>query len=211
MFGKKNDFPLPELPDLCLTCGKRASLTPVGFEFRYATAASTLLTLFSPLLGSLYSRGMSYRPKLPVCGPCKVHLKRAKHVAVLGGLLFLPVLLFTALVIIDYSPFFLLTPLIYLVVAYTYHGLTRRRGTPRVMRVNKNELVLNVPNYGELALFERDPGASKAPRRPAPKAAPAGPKLNRSICGDCGFINFVSASECKKCQAPLGRAAAAAF
>ncbi|HEX8115751.1 MAG TPA: hypothetical protein VF521_00640, partial [Pyrinomonadaceae bacterium] len=196
---------LPELPGVCLKCGAFGSLIPTRFEFRYTTAAATLLTFMSPLLGALYSRGMSYRPELPVCGDCKAHLKRATRVTVVSVLLALPMLVLTG-ILLQYDLYFLLTPLVYLVAAYCYHGVVQRRGTPKVARVDKNQLVLDVPGYGALVLFEREPKAGRQPRRQAAPAA--GPKLNRSVCDGCGFINFPNVLECKKCQAPLGRVAA---
>ena len=209
MFGKKNEFPLPELPNLCLACGGRGPFRPVNFEYRYTTAASLLITFLSPALGSVYSQRTAYRPALPVCSVCAAHVRRAKYVAVAAVLLFIPMLVFTTLIILDYSPFFLLTPIAFLVAAYACHGVMRGRGTPKTLRVNKNELALNVPSYGELILFEREPAAGRPAHRQAPKPAQPAPNLKRSICRDCGFINFASAVECKKCRAPLGQAVAA--
>lgn len=206
MFGKQQEFELPEMPGVCLTCGARGTLTPVKFEFRYTTAMSTLLTFFSPLMGSLYSRRMAYHLELPICGMCSGQLGRAKNVAVLACLLFLPVLLL-AVLLIDFGLLLFFAPLVYIIAAYVYYGVVRGRGTPKTVRVNRDHLVLSVPDYGEFVVFESEPPAGKQAR---PQAAPDGPQLNRSICQDCGFINFVSASECKKCRAPLGQPAAAA-
>lgn len=201
MSNKNNEFPLPEMPGVCLSCGALEPLRLAKFEFRYTTLAATLLTFLSPLLGSLYARRMAYRMELPVCGGCSAHLKRAKKVVVMSVLLFLPVVLLTAF-LISYEMIFFLLPFAYMIAAYAYHGVVQRRGTPKVARVDKHHLVLSVPDYGEFVLFEDEDEAGRQTRRSAAKDEP---KLNRSVCEGCGFINFPNVFECKKCNAPLGQ------
>ncbi len=203
MFGKKDEFPPPEMPGVCLKCGSRGPLKNVKFEYRYATTASTLITFVSPLLGAIYSRRMSYKPELQVCTGCEWHLKRARNITAVSALLFLPSLLLIPL-LVDYSAFCFLIPFVYLVAAYAFHGVVRGRGTPKPARVDN--LIFSVPDYGPFVFFEREQGGAAA--RPRRQAAPAGPKLNRSVCDGCGFINFPNVLECKKCRAPLGRVAA---
>lgn len=204
--GRKNDFPLPEMPGICLSCGSRAPLAPEKFVFNHTTSTSTVIALISPLAGLIYARRTAYHLTLPVCGDCSASLRRAKMVSVLGTLLFFPVFVGSLLIALDY-PFLLAVPLVYGLSAYFYHASLLKRGRPKTVRVDKNNVVLFVPDYGEFVLFERDP--SSAPRRGAKPRAAQAPMLNRSVCAGCGFINFPGAPECKKCRAPLTQTVAA--
>jgi hypothetical protein len=203
--GRKNDFPLPEMPGVCLSCGSREPLAPVKFVFNHTTNTSTLIALISPLAGLIYARRTAYHLTLPVCGDCSASLRRAKMVSVFGTLLFFPVFVGALLLALDY-PFLLAVPPVFGLGAYFYHASLLKRGRPKSMRVDKNNVVLFVPGYGEFVLFERDASAS---RRGAKPRAAAAPMLNRSVCAGCGFINFPGVPECKKCRAPLGHSAAA--
>ena len=205
MFDKKQEFDLPQMPGVCLTCGAHAPLAPAKFVFQYRSKLSLIATALALCAGILFTQSMVYRLELPVCGGCSAHLKRAKAVAALACVFFLPTwvlacFLSSNLIII------LGTPAVYVIAAYVYYGVMRDRATPKTSLVDNDHLVLDVPGYGELVLFEREPKAGRAARR---QAAPTQtPKLNRSICEGCGFINFPGVAECKKCRAPLGQTAA---
>jgi hypothetical protein len=203
--GRKNDFPLPEMPGVCLSCGSRGPLAPRKFVFNHTTNVSLMIALISPLIGLMYARRTAYHLTLPVCGDCSASLRRAKMVSVFGTLLFFPVFVGSLLLALDY-PLLLAVPLVYGLAAYFYHDSLLKRGRPKTMRVDKNNVILFVPDYGEFVLFERDPSASR--RGAKPRAAGA-PMLNRSVCAGCGFINFPGTPECKKCRAPLAQTAAA--
>jgi ribosomal protein L40E len=205
MFDKKQEFDLPQMPGVCLTCGAHAPLAPAKFVFRYRSKLSLFATALALCAGILYTHEMVYRLELPVCGGCSAHLKRAKTVTALACIFFLPAwvlacLLSSNLVLIVGGP------VVYVIAAYVYHGVVRDRATPKTARIGNDHLVLDVPGYGEFVLLESEPEAGRPPRR---QAAPAQtPKLNRSVCEGCGFINFPGVAECKKCRAPLGRTAA---
>ncbi len=201
MFGKKQEFDLPEMPGVCLSCGARGPLAPAKFEFRYTSKLSILATILALCAGILYTREMVYRLELPVCGACSAHLKRAKTVMVLGYVLFLPTFLLVCLLTVNLA-ILLGTPAVYIVAACVYHSVLRGRGTPKVAHMDNERLAFNVPGYGVFVLVEPKPKTGREPRR---QAAPAQtPKLNRSVCEGCGFINFPNVLECKKCHAPLG-------
>ena len=204
MFDRKQEFDLPALPGVCLTCGAGGPLTPTRFAFRYRSTLSLVATALALCAGILFTRSMVYRLELPACGACSGHLKRAKTVTALACVFFLPTwvlacLLSNSLVII------LGAPAVYVIAACVYCRVLRDRGTPKVARMDNKQLVLDVPGYGELALLEPEPEAGGQARR---RSAPAAPKLNRSVCDGCGFINFPNVLECKKCRAPLGQTAA---
>jgi ribosomal protein L40E len=201
--GRSQDFPLPPMPGVCLKCGGRGQLTPAKFTFQYTSKASVLISLLALLVGVIYYHQQIYRLPLPICQHCSAHLKRSRTVAVLGWLLFFPLLVGSFVMGMDY-PWMFALPLPYALAAYIYYEVLRRRATPKTLLVNNDNLIITIPNYGEFVLFERTTG-----RRPQPKRAPEPMMLNRAICADCGFINFSSAAECKKCQAPLGAQATA--
>jgi len=203
MAGKK-DFPLPELPGVCLSCGAHAPLAPRKFVFNISTGFTAALMLMSPLLWAIYSRGTAYRPELPICEGCSTNLVLAKRVSVVASLVFLPVLAGSVVIGVEY-PFMFLLPVAFGLAAYGYHGKFVRRGTPKVKLADRNNLILFVPDYGELVLFKREKSGWRGAKRGAAEA----PTLNRSVCGGCGLINFAGATECKRCAAPLGRKAAA--
>lgn len=204
--ARKNDFPLPELPGVCLSCGAHAPLAPRKFVFNITTSFSTALLVMSPLLWAIYSRSTAYRPELPICGGCSETLGRAKRVSLVATLIFLPLLAGSFLFVFDY-PYAFFVPAAFGLAAYVYHARLLKQGTPMVKLADRKNLILFVPNYGELVLFEREKKSSGR-RGQKPRAAET-LTLNRSVCGGCGFINFAGASTCKKCEAPLGHKAAA--
>ena len=203
--SKKNDFPLPEMPGVCLTCGARGPLTPTKFVFKHMSKTSAVITILALFAGVLYTRQMVYRLQLPVCGLCLSSVRRAKHVAILGFALFLPASV-VSMVLSTFFEIFILTPVVYIIAALVYYMVVRGRGTPKTARVDNDHLILSVPGYGEFVLFERTPSGVR--RDAKPRAAQA-PRLNRSVCAGCGFINFPGVAECKKCRSPLGQTVAA--
>ena len=204
MFDRKQEFDLPEMPGVCLTCGAHAPLEPHKFVFRYRSKLSLVATALALCAGILFTRSMVYRLELPACGECSGQLKRAKTVTALAFVLFMPTCLLACILSTNLL-IILGTPAVYVIAAYVYCGVVRDRGTPKVARMGNDHLVLAVPGYGEFVLFEREPKAGRPVRR---QTAPAAPKLNRSICEGCGFINFPGVAECKKCRVPLGQTAA---
>jgi hypothetical protein len=150
---------------------------------------------------------MVYRLQLPVCRDCLSDVRWAKHAGVVSLVLLLPVALGSVFISTFYFPLALALP-VYGVSALVYFLVVRTRGTPKASRLDGDHLTLAVPNYGQFVVFDRN---APAPARPAARpAAHAGPRLNRSVCAGCGFINFPGVAECKKCRAPLAQAAAAA-
>ena len=204
MFDRKQEFELPEMPGVCLTCGARAPLAPAKFAFRYRSTLSLVATALAVFAGILFTRSHVYRLELPVCGACSGHLKRATTVTALACVFFLPTLVVVTL-LINSPVVFLGMPVVYIIAAYVYCASMRALGTPKVARLDNKHLVLDVPGYGELTLFG---GGAANVGQARSAAAPAAPGLNRSVCGGCGFINFPNVLECKKCRAPLGQAAA---
>lgn len=204
--GRKNDFPLPEMPGVCLSCGAHAPLAPRKFVFNVATTFSDTLRVMSPLLWLIYSRNTAYRPELPICGGCSENLGRAKRVSVIAWLIFLPLFAGSFAFVRDY-PHVFFVPIGFGLAAYFYRAKILKQGTPLVKLADRKNLILFVPNYGEFVLFERDP--SSASRSGAKPRAAQAQMLNRSVCAGCGFINFPGAAECKKCRAPLTQTAAA--
>lgn len=203
--GRRKDFPLPEMPGVCLSCGARAPLAPRKFVFNITTSFTAALMLMSPLIWAIYSRSTAYRPELPICGKCSGHLQSAKGVAVVASLLFVLLLVGAFALVFDY-PFLLLVPIAFGLAAYVYHGKLVQRGTPKVKLADKKNLILFIPNYGEFRLYESEKSSGW---RGSKQRAPETLTLNRSVCGGCGFINFAGATQCKKCETPLSRTAAA--
>jgi hypothetical protein len=204
--GRNHDFPLPEMPGVCLTCGARGPLTPTKFVFKHMSKTSAVITALALLGGVLYARQMVYRLQLPVCGVCLANVRRAKRVAVLGVMLFLPAAFVSAMLSTIHELLFLMV-FVYVVAALVYYLAVRTRGTPKASRLDGDHLTLAVPGYGEFVVFDRT-AAAKAPPAAKPRA-PEAPRLNRSVCAGCGFINFPGVAECKKCRAPLGQTVAA--
>lgn len=204
MFGKKQEFNLPEMPGVCLSCGELEPRSTAKFVFSYTSKLSLVATALALCAGVIYTHSMVYRLELPVCGACSSSLGRSKVVAVLGFVLFLPMLVL--MLLLSDSPAIVLgATLVYLVATPIYYAVLRRRGTPKVARIGNDHLALAIPDYGEFVLLEPEHKAGRQPRR---QKAPAAPNLNRSVCDGCGFINFPNVLECKKCHAPLGQAVA---
>ena len=203
--GRKKEFPLPEMPGVCLSCGAHAPLAPRKFVFNITTSFTAMLMLMSPLIWAIYSRSTAYRPELPICGRCSGHLQSAKGVSVIASLLFVLLLAGSIVFGIDY-PILFLVPIVFGLAAYIYYGILLKRGTPKVKLADRNNLILFIPDYGEFRLYESEKSSGwRGSKQRAPETA----TLNRSVCGGCGFINFSGATECKKCQTPLRRTAAA--
>lgn len=204
--GRRKEFPLPEMPGVCLSCGARSPLAPRKFVFNITTSFTAALMLMSPLIWAIYMRSTAYRPELPICGECSGHLQNAKGVSVIASLLFLLLLAGAVVLGMDY-PFLFFVPIAFGLAAYIYHGILLKRGTPKVKLADRNNLILFIPDYGELRLYEREKSSGwRGSKRRAPETTLT---LKRSVCDGCGFINFSGASECKKCQTPLNRTAAA--
>jgi ribosomal protein L40E len=205
--GRNHPFPLPEMPGVCLACGARGPLTPTEFVYAHTSKTSAVITVLALFAGVLYTRQMVYRLELPVCGVCLPNVRWAKHVRVVGMVLFLPVAVASMFVSTFYFPLALALPA-YGVSALAYYLVVRTRGTPKASRLDGDHLTLSVPGYGQFVIFDRAAAVGQA--RPAARpVAHAGPRLNRSVCEGCGFINFPGVPECKKCRAPLAQTAAA--
>lgn len=204
--GRNHDFPLPELPGVCLTCGAREVLTPTKFVYTHTSKTSAVITALALCVGIIYTHQMVYRLQLPVCRACLSDVRWAKHAGVVSLVLLLPVAFVSVFLSDFYFPLFLVLP-VYAVSALVYYLVIRTRGTPKASRLDGDHLTLAVPGYGQLVIFDRH---APAPARPAARpAAQSGPRLNRSVCGGCGFINFPGVPECKKCRAPLAQTVAA--
>ena len=205
--GRNHDFPLPELPGVCLACGAREPLTPTKFVYTHMSKTSAVITALALCVGIVYTRQMVYRLQLPVCRVCLSNVRWAKHVGVVGLMLLLPVAFVAMFISTFYFPLALVLP-VYGVSALVYYLVVRTRGTPKTSRLDGDHLTLAVPNYGQLVIFDRNAPAAQA--RPAARpVSNAGPRLNRSVCAGCGFINFPGVAECKKCRAPLAQTVAA--
>ena len=148
---------------------------------------------------------MVYRLQLPVCRVCLSIVRWAKHIGVVSLMLLLPMTFVSVFLSTFYFPLFLVLP-VYAVSALVYYLVVRTRGTPKASRLDGDHLTLAVPGYGQFVVFDRAAASARPAARPA---AHAGPRLNRSVCAGCGFINFPGVAECKMCRAPLGRTAAA--
>lgn len=201
--GRNHDFPLPEMPGVCLACGARGPLTPTKFVYKHMSKTSAVLTALALCAGIVYTRQMVYRLQLPVCRACLSNVRRAKQIGIVSVALVLPVAFVSMFLSTFYFPLFLALP-VYVVSALVHYLVVRTRGTPKASRVDGDHLTLAVPGYGQFVVFDRAASSAKPAARPA---APAGPRLNRSVCAGCGFINFPGVAECKKCYAPLGQAA----
>jgi ribosomal protein L40E len=203
--GKRQTFALPELPPVCLKCGGRGPLVPA--KVKYSCASPSIWTAVALLAGAVYYNETTYTLKLPMCGQCAGNGRRM----ILTMLLMWPAVigLFALIYGLDfnYDSLYAL-PVVFAVAALVYTVVLQSRSRPKPVRVKEGLLVISVPGYGPLTLLGQDP---KTPQRAAPAPRPrqdAGPRLNRSVCAGCGFINFAGAVECKKCRAPLGHAAA---
>lgn len=219
-------FELPELPPVCLSCGCRGPLTAQKVEYKYTSAGA--LSALAFLVGILYYREMTYTLQLPLCAGCRGHRRRKRWVL----LLMWPGVFGLLMLAINYTfdvPELYALPVIFLFACMAYAYVLQGKGQPKVARIDNALLVVRVPGYGEVTLFDRlgvtrtqpqwraqeagpEPAQASRPRtspRPAARRTD-GPQLNRSVCEECGFINFASAAECKKCRAPLGAGAVSA-
>ena len=194
-------FAQPELPPLCLKCG-RAGLfkTYETIYTRTTTSAWTAATIFA---GFSYHKTLIYRPQVPLCDACAATHGRTKQ-ALLLTIAFTVLSLLPAGKLAEYFSIQALfaLPMLVFMGGYAYSQALGRRCTPKAVTVKPDALVLEVPGYGRLALYGQDP---RADRRSATQRQEAAPKLNRSVCDGCGFINFPGVAECKKCRAPLGQ------
>jgi hypothetical protein len=198
------EFAPTELPALCLSCGRRGQFARTKSTFTYTTKTSSVITMLAPLFGILYYSEMVYTFQLPRCPDCSSNSQRAKFVAVAGWVLVFPVLFASfALGLNMDMPWLFALPVPYAAAAFIYYNVLLTRGRPKTALVNSDNLIIDVPGYGELALVERTPMAA---RRAQPRGDVSA-QFNRAVCSQCGFINFASAVECKKCRAPVGASA----
>jgi hypothetical protein len=202
------------LPPVCHCCGAGGRHEPHKLIYKHTSA--NWLSALALLVGMVYYQEMTYTVHLPLCAGCAGNRRLKKLVLFLMW----PVVAGLFILAIGYTfeyPELYALPVVATAAGLIYAAVLQRRGHPKAARINNDLLVINVPGYGEVTLFERNPaprpfGQNPTPRAPAAPPArtrkPAGPQLNRSVCGECGFINFASAFECKKCQAALGSGAA---
>jgi hypothetical protein len=194
-------FAQPELPSVCFKCG-RAGLFK-AYEVTYTRTTTSGWTAVTIFLGFSYHRTLTYRPQVPLCDACAATHGRPKR-AMLLAFAFTLLSLLPAGKLAEYFSIQALfaLPMLVLMGGYAYSRALERRCTPKAVTVTPDALVLEVPGYGRLALYGQDP---KADRRATTQRQEAAPKLNRSVCEGCGFINFPNVLECKKCHAPLGQ------
>jgi hypothetical protein len=197
----RQNFALREPPSGCFKCGglKPTSLNKV----KYRCTGGNKLTALALLAGFLVYTETTFAMKLPLCASCASQRRRKTLVL----LLLLPVVVGLFVPAFWYGleyPVLFAMPVVAGLVLLLFAAIFQAAATPKAVRLTRDTLVIDVPGYGHLTLAGPEP-AQAAP----PKPRDAGPQLNRSVCGGCGFINFGSAVECKKCRAPLGRTAAA--
>lgn len=201
------------LPPVCHCCGAGGQLKARKVTYKHTSA--NWLSALALLVGMVYYNEMTYTMHLPLCAACAG--SRGRRTLVLWLMWPVVVLLFVPAYYygLEYPALFAV-PIIFSIAALIYAAVLQRRGQPKTARINNDLLVIKVPGYGEVTLFERNPATRRFDPMPSPRAhaarpaqprRPAGPQLDRSVCGECGFINFASAVECKKCRAPLGAAA----
>lgn len=196
------DFELPELPPVCLRCGARGHLTPQQVKYTH-TSSRGLLTLLALLVGHIVYKETTYTLMLPLCEAC-VESRRNKRLILL---LMWPVVI--ALFVFAYHmgldhPWTFALPVVFSVAALGYAKFLEWRSMPKAVRADEDFLIIKVPGYGELTLFEPFPSPHRRTQPQPQRAAAVSPQLNRAVCSQCGFINFASAVECKKCRAPVG-------
>ena len=193
-------FVQPEPPRGCFKCG---GLTPTRlYKVQYRCTSGNRLTALAILAGLLVYTETTYRLEMPLCASCAAYRRRKT----LALLLLLPAVVGLFVPAFWYGleyPVLFAVPVVAGLVLLVYAAIFQSAATPKAVRLTRDTLVIDVPGYGHLTLAtpEQAPGAQAA-AAPRPQKAP-GPRLNRSLCPGCGFINFAGAAECKKCRAPL--------
>lgn len=192
----------PQMPNVCLSCGDRGHLTPRKVSFAYTSRQNQLLSFLADLLGFIYINETVYTLQAPLCSDCGKHSRRSKIliVAMWPALVALLIIMFS---MSDDIVLISVVPALFLIACSVYYLVLRSRGVPKTVLVDGDNLIIDVPGYGELTLFERAPTSAR--RSPPRKDEVA--QLNRAVCSQCGFINFASAVECRKCHAPVGASA----
>jgi hypothetical protein len=197
----RQDFAMREQPRGCFKCG---GLRPVKLsKVQYRRTGGNKLTALALLAGFLVYTETTYKLELPLCASCAAYRRRKTLVM----LLLLPVVVALFVPAFWYGleyPVLFAVPVIAGLVLLLYAAIFQAAATPKAVRLTRDTLVIDVPGYGHLTLAspELTQSAPPTPRKDA------GPRLNRSVCGGCGFINFAGAVECRKCRAPLGQTAA---
>ncbi|MBC7932212.1 MAG: hypothetical protein H7Z38_16765 [Rubrivivax sp.] len=196
----------PQMPNVCLSCGDRGHLTPRKVSFAYTSRQNQLLSFLADLLGFIYVNETVYTLQAPLCSDCGKHSRRSKIliVAMWPALVALVIIMFS--MSDDIVPISVV-PALFLVACSVYYLVLRSRGVPKTVLVDGDNLIIDVPGYGELTLYERLPSPHRRTQPQPQKMAQAPPRLNRAVCSQCDFINFASAVECKKCFAPAGATA----
>jgi hypothetical protein len=207
------NFDPTDLPPVCHCCGAGGQLKPHKLTYKHTSA--NWLSALALLVGMIYYQEMTYTVHLPLCAGCAGNRRLKKLVLFLMWPAVAGLFILAIAYAFEYLALFAL-PVVVTVAGLVYAAVLQKRGEPKAARLNNDFLVIDVPGYGEVTLFERHPAPRSydpAPTTRARAAAPVrpqrqtGPQLNRAVCGECGFINFASAAECKKCRAPLGAAA----
>lgn len=201
----RQDFGRREPPGGCFKCG---GLRPTKlYKVQYRCTSANGLTAVALLAGFLVTTETTYTPELPLCASCAAYRKRKTLVM----LLLLPAVVALFVPAFWYGleyPILFAVPVIAGLVMLVYAAIFQSAATPKAVRLTRDTLVIDVPGYGHLTLASPEPAPSARAAAAPPPRKDAGPRLNRSVCGTCGFINFASAAECKKCRAPLGQTAA---
>ena len=197
----REDFALPELPPVCLKCGRTEPTSLYKVQYRHR--GGNALTGIALLAGLLVTTTTTFMMKLPLCASCAAYRRYKTAVmllllpAVVG--LFVPAFWYG----LEYPVLFAL-PVIAGLVLLMFAAISQSAATPKAVRLTGDTLVIDVPGHGRLTLASPEDARAAAP----PARRDAAPPLNRSVCGGCGFINFAGTAECKKCRAPLGHYAA---
>ncbi|HEX8723569.1 MAG TPA: hypothetical protein VF736_23335 [Pyrinomonadaceae bacterium] len=198
----REDFTLPELPPGCLKCGR---VKPVSlYKVQYRCTGGNVLTGAALLLGALVMTTTTYVMRLPLCASCAAY-RRYKALVML---LMVPVVGGFFVLSFYYGllyPVLFALPIISAVVMLVWAAVFQSCATPKTVRLSQDTLVLDVPGRGHLTLASPEVAARTAAPQPR---GDSGPRLKRSLCPDCGFINFAGAVECKKCRAALTRGVA---
>lgn len=199
---REQNLDMPEMPNVCLTCGDRGHLTPRKVNFTYTSRQNELLSMLASLLGLIYYNETVYTLNAPLCSGCASNFRWSKIIIWLMWPA-LVVLLIVAFSLWDDPVPIVALPSVFLVGCCVAYLVLRKRGVPKTAELNNDRLILSVPRFGDLTVFDNSPATY---RRTQPKKA-ATPQLNRSVCDLCGFINFAGMTECRKCRAPIGSSA----
>ena len=134
-----------KLPELCAKCGNKNLLQLKDQQFR-----------FRPLVGWIgipfgITFEIVWNAKVYLCRLCSENIQRMQQLAILPpilGILFAVICLCLTFIYLDLGFTFLILGFLSFIGGFIFYSLLYDSANPKPLEVNRQKLILNIPNYG---------------------------------------------------------------